>query len=244
MELLTAGQDGRPRVGLRIVRSSPPPESAAAANSVDSPSECSARVAAVFHAEEPSPLPAAPHAAEPAIQAATAEDSPAGPIPTADPLPAYQPSAAGAVDLRGEPEQQPALQMSRGELLEQLASVAMTTEGKAVTSAPASQPAIARDVSLGIPPKLAWKHGGDQYTFHHGTTPSPHYQMDFKNRGNSTASGGIAGSSQCNSAHEEAVASPVFTKALDYKSCDHIMCLTKDMARHLFPPAPLSSAGL
>jgi hypothetical protein len=35
----------------------------------------------------------------------------------------------------------------------------------------------------------------------------------------------------------------VFTKNLDYKSCDHIMCLTKDMARHLFPQPPHTSAG-
>ena len=37
--------------------------------------------------------------------------------------------------------------------------------------------------------------------------------------------------------------SSVFTKTLDYKSCDHIMCLTKDMARHLFPQPPHTSAG-
>jgi hypothetical protein len=37
--------------------------------------------------------------------------------------------------------------------------------------------------------------------------------------------------------------SGVFTKTLDYKSCDHIMCLTKDMARHLFPQPPHTSAG-
>ncbi|KAK9906835.1 hypothetical protein WJX75_008796 [Coccomyxa subellipsoidea] len=35
----------------------------------------------------------------------------------------------------------------------------------------------------------------------------------------------------------------VFTKNLDYKSCDHIMCLTKNMARHLFPQPPHTSAG-
>ncbi len=34
-----------------------------------------------------------------------------------------------------------------------------------------------------------------------------------------------------------------FAKTLDYKSCDHIMCLTKDMARHLFPQPPHTSAG-
>lgn len=37
--------------------------------------------------------------------------------------------------------------------------------------------------------------------------------------------------------------SGVFAKTLDYKSCDHIMCLTKDMARHLFPQPPHTSAG-
>ncbi|BDA46530.1 hypothetical protein COCOBI_08-6240 [Coccomyxa sp. Obi] len=37
--------------------------------------------------------------------------------------------------------------------------------------------------------------------------------------------------------------SGLFAKTLDYKSCDHIMCLTKDMARHLFPQPPHTSAG-
>ncbi|KAK9867277.1 hypothetical protein WJX84_004329, partial [Apatococcus fuscideae] len=32
-----------------------------------------------------------------------------------------------------------------------------------------------------------------------------------------------------------------FSKHLDYKSCQHILCLTKDMARHLLPPAPQSA---
>jgi hypothetical protein len=34
-----------------------------------------------------------------------------------------------------------------------------------------------------------------------------------------------------------------FSKTLDYKSCDHILCLTKDMARQLLPPAPHSCAS-
>jgi hypothetical protein len=55
---------------------------------------------------------------------------------------------------------------------------------------------------------------------------------------------GLAGRApdQAVSGEAGAVAGP-FVKALDYKSCDHILCLTKDMARELFPPAPHSSAG-
>ncbi len=34
-----------------------------------------------------------------------------------------------------------------------------------------------------------------------------------------------------------------FSKTLDYKSCDHILCLTKDMARQLLPPAPQSCSS-
>lgn len=33
------------------------------------------------------------------------------------------------------------------------------------------------------------------------------------------------------------------SKTLDYKSCDHILCLTKDMARQLLPPAPHSCSA-
>ena len=32
-----------------------------------------------------------------------------------------------------------------------------------------------------------------------------------------------------------------FSKTLDYKSCDHILCLTKDMARYLLPAVPVSA---
>ena len=41
----------------------------------------------------------------------------------------------------------------------------------------------------------------------------------------------------------EQAARPVrsYSKTLDYKSCQHILCLTKDMARHLLPPAPHSA---
>ncbi|KAK9845393.1 hypothetical protein WJX81_005463 [Elliptochloris bilobata] len=34
---------------------------------------------------------------------------------------------------------------------------------------------------------------------------------------------------------------PKFSKTLDYKSCDHILCLTKDMARYLLPAVPVSA---
>lgn len=61
--------------------------------------------------------------------------------------------------------------------------------------------------------------------------------------GGALGPGSIAGRSRIHPQPQLEQPSGVFTKTLDYKSCDHIMCLTKDMARHLFPQPPHTSAG-
>lgn len=265
VEPLSVGQDGKPRVGLRIVRSSPPPDAAAAiaSTSADSPSECSARAAAVFPADEPLPSltgPSLQHGGEPATTSALADPTKQqnhmasdaaeqtatacqrGPALSRDKTypkqHVQQDSIArhseAAADQGGSPPQQQKTQMGEQEMLEQLANAA-------VTAGDISLPPIQH--TLGIPPKLAWKHASEHQSIFHSGAPvgsscpsTPTFKFGDHNP--------FASPMIHTEPSIEGTASPVFSKALDYKSCDHIMCLTKDMARHLFPPAPLGNGGV
>ena len=216
-EPLTSDAQGKQRVGVRLVSGTPTP-----ANSYDSQSHGSADTAAAGHAVHS--RPAAASSPGPVDCPVAHEDTP----------PLFK-SAPAMVE---EPQQQGAVVMP-SKLGMKLAK--MEAQGGAAAG--------------------PWAHSQQQQ---HALHLEPHEQPRTPPRHASLLStaeqrlgslaeaaevleGGRSGFQQGageggDRGEERAVAGP-FVKALDYKSCDHILCLTKDMARELFPPAPHSSAG-
>ena len=220
-EPLAADMHGKPRVGVRLVSGTPTPT-----NSLDSQSHGSADTAAAGHAVHSRPAPAP-------------SPGPADyhhPIAHEDTTPPLFKSAPVA-----QQEQQSAVVMP-SKLGMKLAK--MEAQGGAAAGSIWGHPQQQLHQALHLeheqprtPPRHAALLSSAEQRL--GSLAEAAEALEGGRRGFQPGGPDLADGDR---GEDHAVAGP-FVKALDYKSCDHILCLTKDMARELFPPAPHSSAG-
>ena len=223
-EPLTTGAGGKPRVGVRLVSGTPTP-----ANSFDSQSHGSADTAAAGHAVHsrpariPSPSPADYH-----------------PIAHEDHTPPLFKSAP-VTHQQEQPQQQGAVVMP-SKLGMKLAK--MEAQGGSTAWGHPQQQQQQQALHLEHEqPRTPPRHAALLSTAEQrlGSLAEAAEVLEGGRR-SFQQQGLVEGDDGGDRGEDMAVAGP-FVKALDYKSCDHILCLTKDMARELFPPAPHSSAG-